>query len=84
MSAIWLDSQVARNKGVSIAKIGIIKLRFQVKNPLKNSGLGRQDQPVLQEGTLGIELIISKIKDKQPRLLVTLRHPFPAQPRDRN
>jgi len=50
-------------------------MRFQVKNPLKSSGLGRQDQPVLQEGTLGIELIISEIKDKQSRLLVTLRPP---------
>lgn len=33
--AMWLDSQDARNKGVSIAKIGFIKLRFQVKRSFK-------------------------------------------------
>lgn len=54
------------------------------KKSFKNSGLGRQEKPVLQEGTLGIELIISKNQAKSARVADMLRHPFPVPHRDRN
>lgn len=70
MHDLWVALLVTRNKEVSNAIIGVVKLRLPFKIPLKYSGLGGGVGGVSQEGTLGIIIIPSQ---KSARLPIMLR-----------
>lgn len=82
MCAMLLDLQVARNKGVSIAKIRFIKQDSWKKKSFKKilafekQETSGESDSLSQEGTLGVKLIIPAWS--WPGLLLMLKHRDPA------
>lgn len=82
MHTLWVVLLITRNKEVSNAIIGVVKLRLPFKIPLKYSGLGGGwFGEVPQEGTLGIIIIPNQ---KSARLPIMLRYPGPVLQKDRS